>query len=170
MKRAMTRLIALLAGAFLFLVGRQVTAEEGPVWFWLAACDGPALHLEVQLDGTTLHESVFPICRADRSSPVSQGQRIGKIHFTFTPGRAIVWEGYRDTRDTTKAGQPLDAEIWQAGADTDAILMGVSFSDTRYTYANTIHIAHPAGRDKSELATGLTVMTEPFAAVGEQKQ
>jgi hypothetical protein len=94
------------------LVCQPVAADEGPVWFWFAACDGPAMGIEVRLDKAIIYQSVFPICRIDRASPVSQGQQVGRIHFTFKPGRSIVWEGYRDTKDTTKAGHLLEADIW----------------------------------------------------------
>jgi len=163
-KNVMTVATALLAAAVGFLVCPHVAAQEGPVWFWFAACDGSAMGIEVQLDKTTIYQSEFPVCRADRASPVSQGQRIGKIHFTFKPSRSIVWEGYRDTKDTTKAGHVLEADIWQAGADPDDLVIGLSVADARSIYMNTVHIAHPSQRDVSEVAAGLTVVTYPVVA------
>jgi len=167
-KNVMTVAKALLATALGFLVCPHVAAAEGPVWFWFAACDGPAMGIEIQLDKSTIYQSVFPVCRVDRASPVSQGQRIGKIRFTFKPGRPIVWEGYRDTKDTTEAGQLLEADIWQAGADPDDLLIGLSFADARSIHMNTIHIAHPSRRDESEVAAGLTVATFPVVTATEK--
>jgi hypothetical protein len=167
-KSVMRVATALLAAILGFLVVPRVGAEEGPVWCWFAACGGPAMGIEIQLDDTIVYQSVFPVCRVDRADPVSQGQRIGKIHFTFRPGRPIVWEGYRDTKDTTKAGHLLEADLWQAGADPDDLIIGLSFADARTIYMNTVHIAHPSQRDESVVAAGLRVVTYPVVAATEK--
>ena len=70
--RVATALIAPILG---FLVVPRVGAEEGPVWCWFAACGGPAMGIEIQLDDSIVYQSVFPVCRVDRADPVGQGQR-----------------------------------------------------------------------------------------------
>jgi hypothetical protein len=149
------------------LVTPRAEESEGPVWSWFATCDGPALGVEVQFDTATLFKSVIPLCQAKRTGPASQGQRTGSIHFLFKPERVIVWEGYRGAPDKTKAGQVLQVDIWQAGADPDDLLLGVSVSDAQTIYMNTIHIAHPSRRDESQIAKGLKLITYPLAERGE---
>ena len=161
---------AVVALGMRLVAGPQAAALEGPVWSWFATCGGPAMAIEVRLDGATVCKAEFPVCRADRESVESQGQRIGKIRFSVSPLRSIVWRGYRDATAITKAGQVLEADLWQAGADPDDFLIGVSFSDHNAIYMNTIHIAHPTRRDESEIAKGLTVVTYPLTNGGEGKK
>lgn len=149
-----------------FLPGAR--AQEDPVWFWFATCGGPAMTLEVQLDGRTLYKSTFPLCRAVRKSPASQGQT-ARVEFHLHPGRAIRWSGYRDEPETTKPGQTIEADLWQAGADPDALLIGISFSSRSTIYMNTILVAHPHRRDETTLAKGLVVTTYPAAAAPRRK-
>lgn len=118
------------------------------------------MNLEVRLDQKVIYKSSFPLCRAERSSVHSQG-RARKLHFLFKPRRAIVWRGYKDEDETTDPNQPIAGDIWLAGADPDALLIGISFSTHDSIYMNTIHIAHPARRDQSEVAAGLVVITNP---------
>jgi hypothetical protein len=143
----------------LLLAASALHAEEGPVWFWLSGCGGPDMAIEVRLDGKLLHKSVVPICRAVREDAAAQGQSSGRIEVRFTAPRAIVWEGYRDGPDRTKAGQELTLDIWQAGADPEDLLLGVDVMDGKAIHMNTLHIAHPFKRDRSEIASGLEVVT-----------
>lgn len=140
--------------------GSATVAQEEPVWFWFATCGGPALTLEVQFDKTMIYKSTFPLCRAERRSVESQGGA-GRVQFYFWPQRTIEWSGYRETNETTKANQAIEGDLWQAGADPDDLLIGISFSDDSKIYMNTIHIAHPARRDQTTVATGLVVTTYP---------
>jgi hypothetical protein len=140
--------------------------SEGPVWFWFSTCGGPLMTLEVQVDTRVLHRSTFPLCRANREAVQSQGQ-VGRIEVTWRSNRAIVWEGYRDAADRTAANEELEVDIWQAGADPDTMILGVSAmtgnsrmpSDSRRIVMNTVHIAHPSGRDESAIASGVVVRT-----------
>ena len=144
--------------------------QEGPVWFWNASCGGPTMTLEVRLDKTVLYRSSFPLCRADRYplNRVNSQGHTNDIHFSFRPQRPILWEGYRDTSDTTAAGQLIKCDLWQAGADPDDLLFGVSFVSAHTIYMNTIHIAHPDKRDETEIAKGLFVVSHP--GKGEQNR
>jgi hypothetical protein len=116
--------------------------------------------LEVRLDSGVMFKSSIPLCRARRDSDDRQGQA-SQVDFTFRPTRTIVWTGYRETADTTTADQPIEMNIWQAGADPDALTIGMSFMDTSRILMNTIHIAHPGRRDESSIASGLSVLTYP---------
>ncbi len=166
----MRRERVVIAFVILFLAGAAKAAEEGPVWFWFATCSGPVMGIEVRFDKATIVKVAVPLCQADRGSADNQGQRVGKIRFSFRPTRAIVWEGYRETDNKTKAGQLLDGDIWQAGADPGVLLVGVSFADAHFIYMNTIHIAHPAQPDETKIADGLTILTYPIDTGSEKKR
>jgi hypothetical protein len=136
-------------------------SQEGPVWFWFATCGGPVMKLEVRLDQKTIYQSSFPACRTDRLSTNNVGQK-KILEFVFNAPRAIVWQGYRDEENTTKLDQEIEGNIWLAGADPDAMILGVSFVSRGAIYMNTIHIAYPDRRHVSEIEPGLVVITEPI--------
>jgi hypothetical protein len=152
--------LLMFASATVTTVGQG--AQEGSVWFWFATCGGPLMTLEARFDNHIIQKSTFPLCRASRESAHSQGQT-GRIEFTLRPDRVIVWTGYREKDDRTAAGEVLEGNIWEAGADPDALTLGVSFVNGNRILMNTVHIAHPAGRDESEIAKGLVVRTYPAA-------
>lgn len=134
-------------------------ADEA-VWFWFATCDGPSITLELRLDGRALLKNRFPVCRASRNSAMSRGEA-GRSSFWFRPERPIVWSGYRENLDTTRVGQRLEGDFWQAGADANDFLIGVSFATSDHVTMNTVHIAHPDKADTSQVAPGLVVLTYP---------
>ena len=159
MVRSMIALL-MIASATLTTVSQGV--REGPVWFWFATCGGPLMTLEVRFDNRVVHKATFPLCRASRDTAHNQGQA-GRIEFALRPDRVVVWEGYREQNDRTRANEVLEGNIWEAGADPDALILGVSFVSGDRILMNTMHIAHPAGRDESEIAKGLVVRTYPAA-------
>jgi hypothetical protein len=114
--------------------------------------------LEVKLDADVLYRSSVPICRADRSAAASQGQAT-RVEFSFRPARGIVWQGYRDADDKTAANQLLTFDLWQAGADPDDLILGITVRDRSTIYMNTTHVAKPGDRASTEIASGLTVST-----------
>lgn len=136
--------------------------QDGPVWFWFATCGGPNMTLEFRFDKATIEKVTMPLCRAPRSNASSQGQ-MGRIEFAFAPCRAMRWSGYRDKSDRTRAGQILEISVWQAGADPEALTIGVSVIVSDTVVMNTVHIAHSDRRDESTIAPGLTVATYPLS-------
>ena len=128
------------------------SSDEGPVWFWFSECGGPSMTLEVRLS--------IPLCHAQRES-VHSRRLEHAIHFTFRPRRSIRWTGYRDEDEKTAAGRPLEVDLWEAGADPDALLIGAAVSDGDTLRMNTIHIAYPTKRAETEIAGGLFVVSDP---------
>ena len=61
----------------------------------------------------------------------------------------------------TAAGRPLEVDLWEAGADPDALLIGAAVSDGDTLRMNTIHIAYPTKRAETEIAGGLFVVSNP---------
>ena len=137
-------------------------AQEAPVWQWFATCGGPAMALEVHVESAIVLRITFPTCRAQRGGREAQGQG-STIQLLFRSQHAIRWVGYRDVPDTTRPNQPLEMRLWQAGADADDMVIGVSVSNNRTIYMNTIHIAALGARRQSDIAHGVTVITYPLA-------
>jgi hypothetical protein len=148
--------------------GPALASQEGPVSFWFATCGGPMLKLQVRLDQKTIYQSSFPACRTERLSANSVGQK-KILQFVFNAPRAIVWQGYRDEDNTTNPDQEIEGNIWLAGADPDAMILGVSFTSHRSIYMNTLHIAYPDRRQVSEIEPGLVVITEPVRPSEERR-
>ena len=124
--------------------------------------------LEVRLDKRIIFKSSFPLCHENRSSISGKGE-FQRLHFAFKPPRAIVWKGYRsDEGDPTPANQLIDADIWLAGRDPDALLLGVSFVSSNTIYMNSIHIAYPGRQNQTEMALGLVITTYPIKS-GKEK-
>jgi hypothetical protein len=165
LRRSMLPLLLAILLAVGFLPGAQ--AQEGPVWFWFATCGGPAMNLEVRLDGRTIYKSTLPLCRASRKSVESQGEA-ARVQFYFRPRRAIKWSGYRHVAETTRPGQAIEADLWQAGADPNDLLIGISFSSSSRIYMNTVLVAHPGRRDETTVAKGLVVTTYPVGAASRR--
>lgn len=104
-----------------------------------------------------------PDMQADRQSAASRGES-KNISLRMKPNRAIKWEGYRDDNPVTRAGYSLTVDLWEAGADPDDLLIGVSVSDGHQIYMNTIYVAFPDKPSSTEIATGLVVSTQPVSA------
>jgi hypothetical protein len=157
------KILALIVSAlFAMCATTAFSAEEGPVWFWFEACGGPFMKLQVRFDDKVVYESTFPICHAPRSSIHARGGD-KKLNFSFNPQRSITWLGYKDESEKTSPKQSLVGDLWLAGADPDALLIGVSFSSARSIYMNTIHIAQPGKQDQTQIAPGLVVVSMPVA-------
>lgn len=127
--KALIRLAVVSTVVLYVMAGSAVRAiQQGPAWFWFATCGGPAMTLEVHVGGTTAYKSTFPLCHAERGAPAEQGLAT-RAEFMIRPTRPIRWTGYRDVPERTAANQPLRMDLWQAGADPDAVLIGVSVMD-----------------------------------------
>ena len=138
-----------------FVWARQPPAAPESLWSWFGACD-KKLHMgiEVQLDGKVIHRSTFPICPIkDRSEEVAK-----TVEFSFKGGHLFQGE-YQ-----TAASETIEGEVWQAGTDPGAILLGVSFSTKKQVLLNTIHVAKPYQESVSRIDPGLVVRTFPIVA------
>jgi len=140
------------------------SARNEAVLHWFAACaSGDSLALEVRLDGKPLYSTGFPICHVRRADikPEPQ-QRILKFRFDAQPRRF---------RNRFRANEtlPIEGNIWEAGGDPDAILLGVSFSTEEDVLLNTIHVASAASPSRSELVRGLVITTRPLRIKGGGK-
>ena len=150
-------LIAMLATAGALPQGlpKVSPARDEIAWHWFQNCsENKSMRLEVLLDGKIIHRSSFPICRSNTGSNPAEGRQ-RTIAFYFKGGR--VFHGEYHTART----QIIEGNIWQAGADPDAMLLGVSFSSKKQVLLNTIHAAKSDSVSVSEVDRGIVVRTFP---------
>ena len=165
-----------MGGTIVLLIAMIATANALPqgspnvssvwdeaLWHWFQNCsENKAMRLEVLLNGKIIYRSSFPICRANSVPTPAEGrQRI--IAFSFKGGH--VFQGEYHTART----QIIEGNIWQAGADRDAMLLGVSFSSKKQVLLNTIHVAKPDSVSASEVDRGITVRTFPSMTVEKSR-
>ena len=134
----------------------RTSARDEVVWHWLGACaTSDSLALELHFDGKPLHSSVFSICQVRRTEikPEPQ-QRVLQFRFDGDPRR------FRSENRATGT-QPIEGNIWDAGGERDAILLGVSFSTQQQVLLNTIHVARARSPSRSERIRGLVITTRP---------
>ncbi|HEX5219118.1 MAG TPA: hypothetical protein VFZ59_06085 [Verrucomicrobiae bacterium] len=155
--------LGVLFGAALFGKGAEVPSRSGSsVWYWQARDRSQRMKLEVLLDNKRIFATTFSIAQSGREQ-ISKTSHAERIEFSFRPKRSIVWEGYRDEAIRSAARQRIRCDIWMAGADETAIILGVSFVKSDAILMNTLHLALPTTAARSEIADGLVVVTSPVS-------
>ena len=132
---------------------RTLSGPETPevVWTWSKQCDGNhKLGVTVLLDREVLYRGVLQICRGSRDA------EDGRVKFHFAGGH--LFQGEYHTRSTDS----IEGDIWQAGGEPDALVLGISFDIKKQILLNTLHIARPDKQTSSELDTGLSITTHPL--------
>jgi hypothetical protein len=118
--------------------------------------------LEVVAGRKIIYRSSFPVCPINDYSEkvkdlLSARETPGhKLVFSFKGGRVFQGE-YRTTPTQT-----IEGNVWQAGTNPGAILLGVSFTTDKQVLLNTIHVAEQGRASTSEIDPGLTVRTFPI--------
>lgn len=108
--------------------------------------------MTVRLDEKVLYRGVLPICRGSRDA------EDGRVKFHFHVGR--TFQGKYRTRSTDS----IEGDIWQAGGEPDALMLGISFDTNDQILLNTLHVAKPEKQTSSELDKGLFITTYPLPA------
>lgn len=137
----------------------QSPAPPSPVWYWFQSCAEKAtMGIEVTVDGKSVFKSSFPICKTTNPPADDRDGKQKILAFTFKGGRTFQGE-YQTT-----SGETVEGNIWQAGADADDLLLGVSFVSKKQNQIllNTIQIAQPDRRSVEEVDTGIFVETFPI--------
>lgn len=115
------------------------------VWTWSTQCDGNhKLGVEVRAKRKLLYRGVLPICRGIRDAAN------GRVEF-----HAARSEYSADSTDA-------EGNIWQAGGEPDALILGISFQTKERILLNTLHIARPDKKTSSKLDQGLSIITYPL--------
>jgi len=134
-------------------VAQQAATPRGTsegVWTWSEQCKGDhKLGLTVRLASKVLYEAVLPICRGGRDA------ENGRAEFHFAGGH--LFQGRYRTRPTDS----IEGDIWQAGGESDALILGISFDTGKQVLLNTSHIARPETQASSELDKGISITTYP---------
>lgn len=151
-------LFGFVASASLGASPRQTSsssqATEGPVWGWFQNCpENRALGLEVKRNGIVIFRSSFPICQMPRAD-----HEMKILAFSFKGGQAYHAEYHTSPTDN------IEGNIWLASGDSDALVLGVSFSTRKRILLNTLHVAKPDSKSVSEIDHGIVVRTFPLPA------
>jgi hypothetical protein len=150
-----------LAAAITALITAPIAAQEPTelLWFWMEDCGGPQIRLELEFDGSVVRETTLPICQRSRASEPPDQARMLVIR--FAPTRQVAWSGYKEEPETSPANEILEFQVWQAGADPNCAIFGLSVSANHNLYMNTLLLALPDRPFESTLANGLVLRTVP---------
>jgi len=118
------------------------------VWTWSRQCKaGQQLNVAISLEGKVLYQGVLPICRGARDA------EDGRAEFHLSSGH--LFGGQYRARKT----DIIEGDIWQAGGDTDALILGVSFATQHQILLNTLHVAKVDKKSTTKLDNGLYITT-----------
>ena len=133
----------------------QAETVPSPRWWWFQTCsESTTIGVEVVMDGKLAYRSSFPICNGTGAPNKPDGkQKI--LSFSFNGGHLFQGEYH------TTPAQTVEGNIWQAGADPDDLILGVSFATKNQVLLNTVHIVRPGGASESEVDPGIVVKTYP---------
>ena len=152
-RKGLRPLILLLAAYLgLPLIAQKPGAQQGPdiVWTWSAQCDTKQqLRVTVHLQSKLLYEGLLPICLGNRDA------ENGRAEFHFASDRVFGGRYRARMRDS------IEGDIWQAGGEKDALVLGVSLATKKQVMLNTLHIASPDKKTSAELDKGLFITTTP---------
>ena len=77
--------------------------------------------------------------------------------WSFTLVVVITFQNEYRTRSTDS----IEEDIWEAGGEPDALILGISFDTGKQILLNTLHIARLDKQMSSELDNGLFITTYP---------
>jgi len=142
--------------AMLLLISATLSASamaQDVVWNWSRECKGQRqLNVTIRLEGKVLYQGLLPIC------PGTRGAADGRVKFHFSSGD--LFGGRYRARKT----EIIEGDIWQAGGEADALILGVSFATKHQILLNTLHVAKVDMKSNVELDKGLSIITYPVAA------
>jgi hypothetical protein len=133
-------------------------AEEGPVWFWFESCGSKPLTFQVLVEEKPVLERIIDICRRGRWDRDPGAQK--HLTIAFTSSRDMSWEDYLEGLKSS-AGTRFELDMWQAGAEPDALTIGVTVTSSKQIYTHFYHFAEPNRIVTSEIAPGIVVRTSP---------
>jgi hypothetical protein len=157
-KTSLVNTILLLVSVVVCISDQIVLAQVNSggsdvVWHWYGDCETQQqLAGRVLIDGSVGFEFVFPICPRTRSQ-IGTMANDQTLTFTFREERAHF--------GPTLQKAPIRVDIWKAGGEPGALILGVSFLTNERVLLNTVHIAMPDRLSRFELARGVAVETAP---------
>jgi hypothetical protein len=155
-QRIFTMIVLLTLAIPLACFSQSSTLPGKAVWSWLGECDvGKMIGIDVFLNRRSIYHSGFRACLIDREDAKAESQQRHK-QFYFSGGH--TFQGQYHTKESDK----IEGDIWQAGADPDGILLGLSFANKDQVLLNTIHIAKPGKASQTKVDSGIVVKTYPL--------
>jgi hypothetical protein len=142
------------AGYLLMLLGTAGGQAAAPrrdvsddiVWTWSSKCSAVhQLGIEMRLKSKIIYRGALAVCRGNRQA------EDGTAEFYFPGGHTFQGE-YR-----TRPTQKIEGNIWQAGGESDAIILGISFATKDRILLNTVFIAKPDTEASSEIDKDIVV-------------
>ncbi len=154
-------ILSLLLVALSPVAFSQEPLPANRVWFWFGDCaNGKLMGLDLLVEGRIVYHSGFRACLMERTDANAQGESKTRA-FYFSGGH-----NFQGVYATTKEEQ-VEGNIWEAGADPDDILLGVSFATLNQVLLNTIHIVKPGKPTQSTLDRNVIIKTYPLRPADE---
>lgn len=140
----------------------RVSQPEELVWQWFDRCSPKqTMRVNVHLDGKPLYAGSFPACAMRRADMLNESeQRI--LRFSFRGKTALFGEEFR-----ALGIQEIEGNIWRAGGERDAFLLGVSFATTDRVLLNSVHVAEARKASRTTLVGGLVIRTSSVRAAAD---
>jgi hypothetical protein len=153
--KASTVLLAVLLQGVMPLAAAQVpeSPDDQRVWQWFGSCSlRQTMQATLLLRGKELFAASLPVCVLRRADGRDGQQK--RLEFTFRAKATEFGEEFKSF------GEPeIEGNIWLAGGDPDALLLGLSFTVPKRILLNTVHIAKVARPSESQLAERLVMRT-----------
>jgi len=149
-----------------FIIASIIIMEIQPsdeiVWHWFSQCPkADTMCVEILLQNKIIYKTSFPVCAKYRNNIKSnESTKVLKYYFKadcniFKTGE----DAYLDSLFRSFGIQRIEGNIWEAGKDTNEILLGISFIAKNQILLNSIHFAMHDYIYTSEQAKGLFVKT-----------
>jgi len=156
----MQRIVSFVASVILTILpvafSKTSPQPSEDVWFWFGDCPEPrVMGVQVLLEGKSIYQSHFRACQMKRT--IANTEREQKVRTSFHFAGGHTFQGTHHTKKT----ETIEGTIWQAGADPDDIVLGVSFLAHDQVLLNTIHIVTLVKPAVSKLDRGLVIKTYP---------
>ena len=134
---------------------------DRPSWYWMEACAGPTIRVELQVDGRGVDDAAFPVCKRLHSAKPPALART--LNFHFAPARSIIWSGYKDNPETSPANSILEFSVWQASSDYDALLLGIAVMAEDNIFMSVRPVVFPGRITEVPLADGVVMRFIPIS-------
>lgn len=129
-------------------------AKNDVVWHWSSHCRRYAriIYVDVTLSGKAVYHTSLSACPVQRAliKPESEENRL-VFHFK---------EMAQHYFEKPVSGE-VEGNIWEAGSERSAILLGISFTSGKEILLNTIFIATMNKEARSQVAPGIVITTSP---------
>jgi len=141
----------------------QRSTDSPKYWYWFQECpDARKMGFNVVVDSKRIYHGEFSACHMERENIHPSGEE-KQISFHFAGGR--IFPGgdgsYLPERYYSKPTENIEGGIWQAGADPNDLILGLSLSIPDKILLNTAYIVYPGKATKSS-DDGIEMKTYPL--------